>query len=209
MSLALFGPKFRFHGLFLARSDLLLEAAKLLREAALDFPGIAGPCTAIHGLTGRSEKMRHEIAEELSLTSIRSPDREEVHLLSHAFTFSFKSIKGIASRLALFRLAAVPPSIREITENLVEMSTQVRSMLEVINRGERPVRLSAAVEEIREELDRFLLVGLGELYESNPCDGAEMIEIIKCAQLYDRLEEAVDCTQQITAILEAIILKSL
>ena len=96
-----------------------------------------------------------------------------------------------------------------MAEDLVEMAGQVPKILEVVNRGQRIGDLSASIAEIRREFDRFLLVGLGELYESEPSTNADVMEIVKWSQMYDRFEEAMNAIHHITTILESIVLKGL
>lgn len=209
MKLNLMGPKFRFHELFLALGNELIQVVDCLKQAVLGFPDMAGPCTAIHDLSARSEAIRHEIIHELSMVSIRPLDREDVYRLHQSFTLSFNSLKGISSRLALFHIQSMPPSIHEMVDGMVAMARQVRGILEVVNRGERVERLFSVIRETREEFDRFLVVGLAELYETKPSSSSDLLEAMKCAQLYDRFEEAMDRIQHNASSLEAILLKML
>lgn len=209
MRLSLLGPEFRFYGLFTARSDHLVAAAGFLRDAVLRFPSVSGPAEKIHELGDRTEETAREIIRELSMTTSRSADREDVHALNSAFTLSSTAIRGLVSRLGLYGLRKVGPSVPEMAEDLVGMAGHIRKMLEVVNRGERAAELSAAVAADREDFDRFLLVGLGELYETEPSSGPEVMQIVKWSQIYDRFEETMNAVHRITTILESIILKGL
>ncbi len=209
MRLSLLGPEFRFYELFTAQSNHLVATARLLREAIFRFPVITEPGAKIHELGGLMEEISNEINRELSMTSIRAMDREDVHELNHSFTLSSNAVRGIVSRLGLYGLRTVAPSVQELAEDLVEMAGQVPKILEVVNKAQRIGDLSTSIAEIRREFDRFLLVGLGELYESEPSTNADVMEIVKWSQIYDRFEEAMNSIHRITTILESIVLKGL
>ena len=209
MRLSLFGPEFRFYKLFAAQSNHLVAAVGLLREAIVRFPLITEPGAKIHELGDLMEDISREIIRELSMTSLRAMDREDVHELNHSFILSSNAVRGLVSRLGLYGLRTVAPSVHEMAEDLVEMVGQVPKILEVVNRGQRIGDLSAAISAVRKEFDHFLLVGLGELYESEPSMSAEVMEIVKWSQIYDRFEEAMDAIHRITIILDSIVLKGL
>jgi len=150
-----------------------------------------------------------EIARELSLTQIRPLDREDVHELNMALAGSFGAIKGISTRIGLYEFRQIPGAARELAANLSEMSERLQSMVEILNRGLRVEEQSREIEAIRAESDHFLVVGLGELYESQAAGVAELLETIKWSQLYDRLEDATERTQQVANVLESIVQKNL
>lgn len=209
MRLTLLGSEFRFYELFTAQSNHLVAATGLLREAIFGFPLITEPGAKIHDIGVMTEDISRDIIRELSMTSMHPTDREDVHELNRAFTLSFTSVRGIVSRLGLYGLRMIAPSIREMTEDLAEMADHVPKILEVVNRGQRIGDLNTSIAEIRREFDRFLLVGLGELYESEPSTNADVMEIVKWSQMYDRFEEAMNAIHHITTILESIVLKGL
>ncbi len=209
MRLTLLGSEFRFFELFTVQSNHLVKATRLLREAIFGFPLIREPGAKIHEICGITEDISREIIWELSMTSMRPTDREDVHELNSAFTLSFTSVSGIVSRLGLYGLSMIAPSVREMAENLAEMAGHVPKILEVVNRGQRIGDLSASIAEVRREFDRFLLVGLGELYESEPSTNADIMEIVKWSQMYDRFEEAMNYIHHITTILESIVMKGI
>lgn len=67
------------------------------------------------------------------------------------------------------------------------------------------------VNEIKKETDLFLLVSMGELFESRK--GMELsdtfLEILKWTQVYDRMEEAIEDAIQVTNVIEAMKLKKI
>ena len=209
MRITLFGSEFRFHELFTAQSGHLVVSTALLSKAISGFPQITESVAKIHEIGGLTEDISREIVQELSMTSMRLTDREDVHELNHAFSLSFSVIRRIVSHLGLYGLRTLAPSISEMTENLVEMTSQVPKILEVVNRGQRIDDLTASITEVRREFDYFLLLGLGELYEFQPSTSAEVMEIVKWSHIYDRFEDAMDAIQHITTILESIVLKGI
>ena len=63
------------------------------------------------------------------------------------------------------------------------------------------------VRQLKKQADTFLLVGLGEIYESADSGVEKLLAALKWSQVYDRLEETASCLEQIVNVIEAIILK--
>lgn len=209
MSFTLFGPAFRFHRLFTEQGTTLAAAVGLLEKALRDFPAVAGKCRLMQALAADGRVRSQEITRELSLTFIRPLDREDIYALNASFSECIEAVNSVAGRLGLYDFRQVPGAALELVSNLAAMAGQLQKVVAVLNRGESVAPLLAEIDRLREESDRFLLVGLGELYESTAEAGVEMLEILKWSQLYDRLETAIGRAQAVAGNLEAIVLKNL
>jgi uncharacterized protein Yka (UPF0111/DUF47 family) len=63
------------------------------------------------------------------------------------------------------------------------------------------------MRKLREDIGRFFLVGLGELYEAAGNGAVQPIEAIKWTQIYDRLETTASCLEHTANVIERMILK--
>jgi hypothetical protein len=64
------------------------------------------------------------------------------------------------------------------------------------------------MRRLKEEAQMFLLVCLGETYESEPKTAPEVLEVVKWGQIYDRLEDTLASTSRLVSIVEGMILKN-
>jgi len=63
------------------------------------------------------------------------------------------------------------------------------------------------VRKLKKQADMFLLVGLGEIYESAVGGVENLLEVLKWSQIYDRLEVVASCIEHTVNVIEGIILK--
>lgn len=208
MSFNLFGPNFPFLPLLQTQCGHLRRATDLLLEAFRNHPGVAGPAGLIQAEEARAEETFHQVLEQLSLTFLYPIERADIHGLAYAQDEALGAIRKIAARLGLYGFTEIRPAALQLTENLVEAAEVTREMMlnAVVARNASGYRRRLA--KVMEENDMILLVALGELYESTPADAPGLLELLKWARLYDRLEEATLRVHRVGLVLESIILKN-
>ncbi|MBP7866852.1 MAG: DUF47 family protein [Acidobacteria bacterium] len=208
MSFNLLGPNFPFLPLLQAQGEHLRHAAELLLEAFREHPDVAGPAGRIQAVETRAGETFHQVLEQLSLTFLHPIERADLHGLAYALDEALGAVRKIAARLGLYGFTEIRPAALQLAENLAEAAGVTREMVHhvVVARNASDYRRRLA--RIMEENDMVLLVALGELYEAPPPDAPRLLELVKWARLYDRLEEAALRVHRVGLVLESIILKN-
>ena len=206
---SLFSPSFPFHKLLCEQARRFAESASALAAVFQDCGGISEKCSRIHALAGAAEAGSREIARQLSLTSLLPSDRDDIHELNLAFAACIQSTKAVAARIGLYGLRDVRGPARELAADIVEMASEIEQMLKIMNRGQGVEAQARSVAQAREDADRFLLVGLGELYELPASRPEGVLEIVKWSHIYDRIEEVINRAERVAQAIEGIALKRL
>jgi uncharacterized protein Yka (UPF0111/DUF47 family) len=209
MSFTLLRPELPFLALFQAHMRALVGVATLLDELLAGRTEVASACQRIHELAGEDAGTAERVTHELSLTTIRPQDRDDVFELNLGFDAAIKAIRGIATRIGLHPSKAPRGSARELAGTLRETVEQVDRLLALIGRGATPKPIMADIDRIGAEAEGFLVVGLGDLYESGASKPDELIEVFVWAQLHDRLEDALGRVRHVANLLSLILLKAL
>ncbi len=209
MSFGLFHPDFPFHRLFQDQWAILNQAMVLLQDILRDLSDLRVRCAEIHTLETRQIRVSREILRELSLTLIQPVERQDVYELNRAFEETMRGVKAVSTRAGLYGFTAPRPAALQIGTNLVELLAEVGGVLENL-RTITPTTLPVEkMDALREETRMLFLVGLGELYEDRAEGISDLLEIMKWAQIYDRLETTFDRTGEIITAVSGIILKNL
>jgi uncharacterized protein Yka (UPF0111/DUF47 family) len=87
------------------------------------------------------------------------------------------------------------------------MAGEIAPLLEVVVRTGNGATNRDRVRKLKKEADTFLLVGLGEIYESAGGGVDNLLAALKWSQIYDRLEETASCLEHTVNVIEGIILK--
>ena len=206
---SLFSAAFPFNELFRRQGGRFAESSAVLYSIFSDFKDVSGKCTRIYTLASEADLDAREIARQLSLILILQGDRGDIHELNVAFEACFNSVKAVASRIGLYGFTEMRASARELTEDLVGMSAEIRKMLELINHGAGAQEAARGAMKIRKEAESFLLVGLGELYEQPDVKAEVVLDTVKWSQIYDRLEDALNRAERVAQTIEGMTLKQL
>jgi uncharacterized protein Yka (UPF0111/DUF47 family) len=206
---SLFSPAFAFSGLFKKQGARFAESAIVLASVFNEFKDVGSKCVLIQALAAGADADGREIARQLGLVFIHQDDRIDIHELNLALDACFTSMKAVSSRVGLYGFKEIRGVAVELAKNLVEMSVEIRKMLEMISLGTGVQEAARRTAKIREEAERFLLLGLGELYEQPDVRSEVVLETVKWSQIYDRFEEALDRAGRTAQTIERIALKRL
>jgi uncharacterized protein len=210
MAFSLFGPAFPFGDLFTDQCVALGEAAReLAAELAElgDHDKVPPHAIRIRELERHVHTNFRRVGKELALTQIRPLERADVHELNLAFEGTSKAIAAVAARASMYGFRAPRPAAQSLAATLVEMIGSIARMLEHLDRLESVAAETGEVERAGGEAEGFLLVALGELYEDEQAARQDPLEVLRWTHLYERLQVAIERAQNISTILEAVVLK--
>ena len=208
MKTNLFDDSFPFTGLFHKQAETLEEAVKLLESVLHDFTAVSDKCGRISVLVSAGDTTCRQIERELSLTFIEPLNREDIRELTRAFQRTFHAVGAVSSRIGLYGFREIQKGAAAQAACLTEMSAEIKPLLEIIVRRRSGTANCERVRKVKSEADMFLLVGLGELYESAGASVGNLLEILKWSKIYDRLEETASCMEHTVNVIEGIILKT-
>jgi uncharacterized protein Yka (UPF0111/DUF47 family) len=208
MPFNLLDRRFEFLALLEAQFARLKEAVGILHEVLRDFTEVTAKCKRIQELHAQAEEYCRAVTQQLALTQIRPLEREDIRQLSLAHERALDCVKTLATRIGLFGFRQRRAPAGELSSYLVEMADELEAMFRKLELYQRDDACANRIREIRHEADLFLPVALGEIYEAPQEAGPDVLEILKWAQICDRLEEAIGSLEQIADVLEGIILKA-
>jgi uncharacterized protein Yka (UPF0111/DUF47 family) len=205
MSFGLFGREFAFY--FVRQHAALKQAVALLHEVLTDLEGNRERCAGIQALASEASGTAHEITRQLALTLMRPLERQDVYQLNLALKGAIDAVKAVAARVGLYGFAELRPAAGELTGSLVEMVLLTEGMIGQLRSASSAGELRDRLTGVRAEADAFLLVALGECYETTLDAPQDLLELIKWAHIFDRLEHAIDRADHVADVIESILLK--
>lgn len=207
MSFSLFNRSFPFADLIERQLALLQDAAVLLDSIFRDFQDLSGKCTRIRALATESEAAADEVTRQLALTFLKPDERKDIYELNLALQETMLAVRNVSTRVGLYG-CQIRQGAQSLTGILVEMLAGCARLVANLIAGRPEDEGRQKRRRLKEEAQAFLLVCLGETYESEPQTPREVLEIVKWGQIYDRLEESVISASRLETIVEGIILKN-
>ncbi len=207
MAFSLFPKDVKFHELFAEQNRMMIEAAEILQDIFQNFSDVPSKCNAIGEVEKKGNHLCREIGRKLSLTFITPLDREDIHELNQAQEAVINAIRSVAIRIALYELMELKKASLDLVSTLHAMADGTGKMLGCLKLKKDPDEYTKTIETLKLEADTILLVALGELYEGQNGKADVTMGTIKWTHIYDRLETSINLMDDLTHVIEGMILK--
>lgn len=159
------------------------------------------------------DDLTHETLDRLQKTYLTPIDREDIYSLVTEIDDVVDYIDAAAQRIMFYKISTITPGFQSMCQVLVKaaqsMSEAVAALRHLKNRkrqsnGPKIEELLIAVHDAENEGDEVHHRLLGELFEC----GFDAFDVIKWKELYEIVEQAIDCCEDIANIVHGIVLKN-
>ena len=196
----------KFFDLFGEQAGVLHEAAQvLLRMLEGADHDVRDMADEIKKLEHRGDTMTHDIIRRLNQTFITPLDREDIHELSSRLDDVLDLIDAVATRMVLFKIHESRPAGIELARILKRATAELlASVPHILEKGEKILDYCQEIKRLEHESDTVSRSAIAQLFEEE----RDPITLIKWKEIYEVLEAAVDKAEDVSDILETIVLKS-
>jgi len=201
----LFKKNDKFYRIFNQMTVYILQAAEILQNMVQEPHGdLESMAIKIKDLEHLGDELTHTVIAELNKTFITPIDREDIHDLSAALDDVLDVIDQTAVRIVLFQIR-VP--IREVPEIAAVFLNQVKELHSAINRlqdNDHVVERCVEINRLENDADRLFQSAIGRLFE----EVKDPIDVIKRKEIIESMERATDKAEDVSNVLESIVVKN-
>ncbi len=203
----LFPKEVQFSDNFEELADKIQEGAALFVEILHDYRDARGWISRLKEIEQQADVITHRIYKDLHKTFITPLDREDIYALANKMDSVMDMIDESASKMFMYRIQkplAAHVRLAEILSKSVALLN--KSIYAMRNRRMNIQAILAACVEINSlenEADHVLRESMADLFEQEK----NAIELIKCKEILERIEEATDICEDVSNILEGFVLK--
>ncbi len=208
MSFSLFPKSPKFFDLFREQNRIIVNAATVLDKMAQEFENCENMCQVINMLEAEGDVITRTIRRELSTTFITPIDREDIHEINSSQETILNHIQAVSNRIGVYGLSRIRFPAKKMISNVKDMVTGIGIMLGNLGRGKEVSETVRQVKHLKKECEMLLLSGLGELYDNPSPEAADVVDVIKWTQVYDRIDKLFNRTWQLAKSIEGIVLKN-
>lgn len=161
----------------------------------------------IEDLEHKGDDITHQIYLELGKNFITPFDREDIHELASAIDDVADYIHGSANRMELYQVSTMTDAIKELSALILE---GVKVMSKAINelKNLKNIRTitdaCVRINSIENKADFVFDKAVGQLFEFEK----DAIQLIKYKEVLSALETATDMCEDVTNVLETILVKN-
>ena len=203
----LFPKTENFFVLFEELADKIEEGGNLFLEMAQtrDYSDVR--VAKLKEIEHEADTITHGIYQDLHKTFITPLDREDIYSLANKMDNILDMIEESGTKMLLYK-------IKEPASELIELALILNKSIVLVNKAIHAMRqrskkvkivLETCIEinSLENEADHVLRQSMARLFERE----TDVIELIKCKEILERIEEATDICEDVSNILEGIILK--
>jgi uncharacterized protein len=201
----LFTPKEReFYDLFEEAGANIVRAAKILDEMLESWPEKAELYRELVVCEQDGDRITHDIIHKINATFVTPIDREDVLALATGMDDIVDLIEEVGDFLGLYRIEAPMEQAQQMAHVLHEASRQVNEALPRLRNLGDLSHYVIEIHRLENEGDRLERSALAALFEA----GIDPMMVIRWKDIFDRLEQAVDATEQVANTLSGIVIKN-
>ena len=202
-----------FYQLFEKQTEKLNEATILLRNLLAEPEKLNEISARLKELEIEADDIGHEVMDHLRKNFITPMEGEDIDLLRQNLDDIMDFIERSVNRIGIYRIKAPFPkeigeyigvisgAVAEINEGMKEIKN-IKKFGQVLQK--RCVRLNE-LENVGDEINRKALGGLMGV-QNVSCD--KLMEVIKLKEIYETLEYAIDCCENVGNMFESILIKN-
>jgi hypothetical protein len=200
-----FAPKDRaFFDLFEESANNVLRAAELLDEMLHSYPEQADLARAILLCEQEGDRITYDIIQRLNSTFVTPIDREDILQLASGLDDIVDLTEEVADYLGLYRIEAPMEQAQRLAHILMEACRQISAATPRLRGFKDVTHFTSEIHRLETEADRVTREAIASLFDT----GIDPMVVIRWKDIFERLEDAVDATEQIANTLSNIVDKN-
>jgi predicted phosphate transport protein (TIGR00153 family) len=196
----------KFFDLFEELVDKIEEGITLFLDMLNHYDTFDVRLVKLKEVEHEADMITHRTYEKLHKTFLTPLDREDIYALVNKMDSVLDLTEASAVRMSLFKIKKPAPELfqqaRILRDAIGKLKKMVHGLRDMKN---SKMILDACVEinTLENEGDTLLRKMMGNLFENEK----DPIELIKCKEIFERFEEAIDVCEDVSNIAEGIVLK--
>lgn len=206
MALFNFLPKEeQYFSLFTQMTSYISDAARALIEMLNDKSGnYVEHAKRIKSIEHECDELTHSVSMRLNKSFITPFDREDIYLLSGALDDIVDLIDDAARAMVMYDVHESTAHARRFADVLQRMSVELH---EIVSKLEKPNGITPRLVELHRlenEGDEIYHTAIAELFRG----ATDPLTVLKWKEIYEKLEAAIDRCENVSNIIESVIIKN-
>jgi predicted phosphate transport protein (TIGR00153 family) len=183
------------------------EAARLFAEMLEHFGDAPAKARRIAEVEQQADEVTHHTLVMLHSTFITPLDRDQIHQLITSMDDVVDLIHGASRRMILYEIKQPTPPLRELARVLVhacdEMAKAVHNLRNLKNAA-LILRSCVEINKLENDGDALRDDAVANLFKTE----TNAVEVLKWKEIYQSVETALDCCEDVANILEGVVLEN-
>jgi uncharacterized protein len=193
-----------FFVLFQKQAENIVEGAHAFVRMLEHYTGVPEQVQIIKAIEHNGDEITHQIFRKLNQTFITPFDREDIHELCSTMDDVIDLIDAASSRFVLYRVTEVRHGTIELTKVLAAATSELKEAIHAMESPEKALHRVIEINRLENESDRICRILIAQLFEEEK----DPVQIIKWKEIFEVIETAVDKCEDVSNVIESVILKN-
>jgi predicted phosphate transport protein (TIGR00153 family) len=193
-----------FFDLFEEAGGNIVRAADLLEQMLADYPDRSELSRDILICEQEGDRITHDIIRRLNQTFVTPIDREDILALASALDDVVDFTEEVADYMGLYKIEAPMEQAQAQTRILHQAARQIAEAVPRLRNFEDISHYTVEINRLENDGDRVTREAMASLFDN----GIDPMVVIRWKDIYERLESAIDATEQVANILESVVIKN-
>ena len=193
-----------FFLLFQKQAENIVSGAQAFTKMLEHYTGVPEQVQIIKAIEHQGDEITHQIFRKLNQTFITPFDREDMHELCGTMDDVIDLIDAAASRFVLYRIDTVRAGTIDRTKVLAAATVELSSAIHAMETPDKALHRIIEINRLENESDRICRTLIAQLFEEEK----DSVQIIKWKEIFEVIETAVDKCEDVSNVIESVILKN-
>jgi predicted phosphate transport protein (TIGR00153 family) len=193
-----------FFDLFEESANNVLRAADLLDEMLRSYPEHNDLARAILLCEQEGDRITYDIIQRLNATFVTPIDREDILELSSGLDDIVDLTEEVADYLGLYKIEAPMEQAQRLAHILMEACRHIAAAVPRMRGFNDVAHYTGEIHRLETDGDRVTREAVASLFDN----GIDPMVVIRWKDIFERLEEAIDATEQIANVISNIVVKN-
>ncbi|MFH1038113.1 MAG: DUF47 family protein [PVC group bacterium] len=200
----------RFFEYFEAAADKIIEGCRIFEEmlgryVQTEYRDVC--VQEIVKLEHDCDGITHSVIDLINRVFITPIDREDIELLIRTMDSVMDSLQDISQMMVTYEIDRVPPGLAGMARVLSQAMGEVKPALRVLRSMKESgdaVRHCVEIYRLEDEHDDLVRDEIARLFRERKDDP---LQVIKLKDVYETIENALDCCEDIANVIQSITIK--
>lgn len=197
----------KFFDYFEQLAEKIQEGGIVFTEILEDFERSEHKLARLKDIENQADAVTHVIYQKMHQTFITPIDREDIYALANKMDSIMDMIEAVAIRMYIYKVRRVAPELKELARILNNSIASIKRIIFLLrqnkkNKGEI-MELCIKINSLENEADYVLRQAMAHLFEREK----DAMELLKWKEIFERIETATDVCEDVSNVVEGIVLK--
>ena len=196
----------KFYDLFEELACKIEEGGKMFTDILNNYEQSEAKIAKLKEIEHEADIITHRTYEKMHRTFLTPLDREDIYNLVNKMDSVLDMIEAAAVRMQLYKIRKPADEIKELARILNLAIDKIKKIVYALRDKKKSQQIledCVEINTLENEGDIVLRMTMARLFEREK----DPIELIKWKEIFERIEESIDVCEDVSNIIEGIVLK--